>query len=255
VYQGRLRESLRTKRAIQKDMQLPAESVVFLWRIPLVQDDAVVARMFHLLSKDERQRAARFHFERDRRRFVVTRGAVRSVLAGCLDAPAGSLSFTYGERGKPAVVSPPGLPAPAFNVSHSGDLALCAVASDGEIGVDVEELRPVRDALQIAARFFSAREEEAVRHASEKDRPGTFYRIWTRKESYLKAKATGIGAPLNRFSVSTDDKAARLVEVEWDSMEAQRWRLTHLEPAPGYVGALATPFESGGLEWRDWTAE
>ena len=227
---------------------------VHVWRIRLVQPEPVIEALRELLSDDEIERANRFHFQRDRRRFIVTRGAVRTILAKKCGLGPEAIRFVYQERGKPELAAETSEQCGLFfNVSHSGELALCATTTHAELGVDVEQVRTMSDALAVSERFFSSQEREALRRVPPRDLSASFFRIWTRKEAFLKARGLGITMPLDQFSVPLDDSATRLLEVRWDRSETQRWRLTHLEPRHGYTGALATPFWPVRVEWRDWS--
>lgn len=222
-----------------------AADEIHVWRIPLdgvgpSQDEAQA-----LLSADEQERWGRFHFARDRRRFERARVALRVILAAYLDEEARRIRFAFGTHGKPELAEPSG--EVGFNLSHSGDLALLAVAGRREVGVDVEAVRPVCDAEAIAERFFSPAENAALRQLPPQGRLDAFFRCWTRKEAYLKALGEGLARPLDGFDVSLEpDAPARLLKVHADPQEASRWWLTALEPGPGYVGALA----ACGRGWR-----
>lgn len=192
-----------------------------------------------LLSEDERDRADRFHFERDRRRFVAARSILRRSLARYLDAEPAELVFAYGEHGKPSL---PGSDL-SFNVSHSGRLALFAFASGFEIGVDVELLahaRPDNDE-QVAARFFSAREVEALRAYPESERDRGFLRCWTRKEAFVKAHGDGLSLSLQAFDVELAAGAPpALLRTEWSSDEPAEWTMRDVSDlAVEAVAALA----------------
>ncbi|MCL5995999.1 MAG: 4'-phosphopantetheinyl transferase, partial [Chloroflexi bacterium] len=129
---------------------------VHVWRADLDQPDAVLGQLESFLSVDEQARANRFHFERDRGRFVAGRGVLRAIIGTYLDVRPEQVMFRYGQRGKPALAMPlaqgvSGVQGELrFNVSHSHDLALFAFARGQEIGVDLERVRPIVDAEQIA---------------------------------------------------------------------------------------------------------
>jgi 4'-phosphopantetheinyl transferase len=175
----------------------------------------------------------RFRFDRDRDRFIAARAMLRRVLAGLVGADPAELRFLYGRAGKPALST-----GPQFSLSHSDDLGALAVAYDLEIGIDVERLRPIEP--ELADRFFAEDESAALRALAEPARTRAFFACWTRKEAYVKSLGDGLLAPLDRFSVSLDEPA-RLLWVEGDPGAPARWRLAHLEPARGFVGAIAAP--------------
>jgi 4'-phosphopantetheinyl transferase len=224
---------------------------VHVWCATLDRPADETRALARLLSLDERERAERFHFERDRDRFVVGRAILRLILSGYTHASPQGLVFRQGPQGKPALAGEPGAVAVAgalhFNVSHSQGVALYAVACGRHVGVDVEQIRPVDDAEQIAARFFSSAECAALAMLPPDARRQAFFACWTRKEAYVKATGDGLSRPLERFAVSlAPGEAAALLHVEGDPDEARRWRLEALVPTREYVGALAAE----GHSWR-----
>src|SRR5580698_2953692 len=125
----------RTEEAVSEST-LPADRID-VWSVRLDIDAAHVERLRNLLSADERARADRFAFDRDRRRFVVGRGAVRSILASYVGAKPAEVRFTYGPHGKPFLADPPPKDALQFNASGSEELAVCAVTLGQEVGIDI----------------------------------------------------------------------------------------------------------------------
>ena len=185
-----------------------------------------------LLSPDERVRAERYRLDRDRDRFVAGRAGLRRILASEIGADPAALLFAYSKGGKPSLIG-----GPHFSLSHSQDLAALAVSPDRPLGLDIERVRQIDE--DIAGRFFAADEAARLRAVPEHDRTAAFFACWTRKEAYLKATGDGLLAPLDGFSVSLD-LPPRLLRVEGDPAAAARWRFLHLDPAPGFVGAIAT---------------
>lgn len=219
---------------------------VHVWCAALDQSET---NYFPLLSPDERARARRFRFERDRQRFVVGRGSLRVILGDYLNSPPEKLQFEYGEHGKPALAAESPSQTLCFNLAHSGDLALYAVTQGRKIGIDLELIHPVPDAQQLAEQFFSLL-ERAELDALPLDRQlEAFFSGWTRKEAYLKARGDGLAYPLDQFSVSmSPENPARLLKGKDGPQELSRWSLQSLTPAPapGYVAALAVE----GHTWR-----
>ena len=154
-----------------------------------------------LLSVAERQRATRFVHDRDRRRFIVARAQLRRLLGLRLGMRAESVELAYGARGKPALACPGCALDLCFNVSHCGDVAVFAFSHRRQIGIDVEAVRVIGEADQIAARFFSRYENEAYLALNPRDRPIGFLNCWTRKEAFIKAIGDGLYHPLDRFDV------------------------------------------------------
>lgn len=232
----------------------PAAGEVHLWAIRLDPPRARVAALRRLLTPDETARADRFHFERHRRRFTVGRGCLRELLGGYLGRAPDSLRFAYGEKGKPVLTgsAPAASAGLDFNLSNSHELALAAVAVGTALGVDLEHLRPMPDALEIAERFFSPAERRILAAVPAARRDEAFFNCWTRKEAYLKAVGDGLTAPLDRFDVTLEPgEPARFLAIEGDPGAAKRWSLFHLWPAPAYLGALAIPAR-GPWRLRAW---
>jgi 4'-phosphopantetheinyl transferase len=226
---------------------------VHVWRIPLGLPDSQVEILRRTLAPDELSRASRFHFEKDRRHYILARGALRRVLGRYLDVDPGQLGFSYTDYGKPALIASSQPKTLNFNLSHSHQLALIAVTGRGQLGVDVEHVRPVPDLEDLAQRFFSAQEYAALQALPEEEKLRGFFYCWTRKEAYIKARGEGLSVPLNQFDVSlTPGEASRLLSVRGDPQEAARWSLLDLIPAPGYVAALAVERYDGRLYQWGW---
>lgn len=205
---------------------------VLLWTVPL---DAPGSASPELLSPDERQRAARFHFEVHRQRFIAARRALRLILGSCLDADPASLVFRYAPNGKPSL---DGVPL-CFNLSHSAGYALIAVAFGRDLGVDLEEIRPQDDLLALANRFFAPPEQAAVAAAPPAERPATFFRVWTRKEAYLKACGDGLSLALDSFTVSAAPHPGdALLSSARGPSELARWQFHPIPAPPHFAAAL-----------------
>ena len=194
----------------------------------------------HVLDADERRRAARFHFERDRIRYVAAHVALREVVARALGRAPATVRWTYGRHGKPAIVDHPEL---GFNLSHSGDRAVVAIAWRREVGVDLERIAEV-DELEVAKLVFSAAEQAALRERVA-DRRHTFFRIWACKEALVKARGDGLGGPLAAFDVAAQPQAGDvLIANRLDDPRA--WSIRQLDAEPGYAAAIAAV----GSAWR-----
>jgi 4'-phosphopantetheinyl transferase len=193
------------------------------------------------LSDAERRRASRFHFDRDRRRFVVARACLRQLLAARLGTQPESVVLAYGTNGKPRLAQCSADADWRFNVAHCDDVAVYAFSAGSEIGIDVEAIRAVDEADAIAARFFSRRESEVYRALAPADKPLGFFNCWTRKEAFVKALGEGLSMPLDRFDVSlAPGEPAQLLRVESMPGEDSGWRLDSFSPLPGFVAALAS---------------
>jgi 4'-phosphopantetheinyl transferase len=207
---------------------------VHTWRVSLDPPGALLRQLECTLSPDEHERASRFHFQEDRDRFIAARGSLRMILSGYVGLEPGEIRFRYSPYGKP------GLEGLQFNLSHAHLLGLVAVARGRAVGVDIEYHRPALAVEQIARRFFSTGEADALLSLPDEQQPQAFLSCWTRKEAYIKARGEGLSIPLDQFDVSlAPDEPAALLSSRLDPQEAARWTLYHLVPGPGYVGALA----------------
>jgi 4'-phosphopantetheinyl transferase len=182
-----------------------------------------------LLSVDERERAARFHFEKDRQRFTLCRAWLRCILGGRLEVPPQAVVLRPGSHGKPAVDGPW-----QFNLSHSGMWALCAVARGLPVGVDIEAHREMADAEDLAGRFFTPDEAQLVRAGDRRER--RFFTVWTRKEAFVKANGTGFHTDPRGFTAGLD---AQFIE----DRGGRRWGIRNLELVQGHAAALCAPGE------------
>jgi 4'-phosphopantetheinyl transferase len=212
--------------------------VVDLWSASLEPPTPLRVHLGGYLSIDERERAARFVFPRDRNCFVAGRAFLRLLLAQYLATDAASLRFRYGPHGKPALADDrSGL---SFNLAHTDSLAVCALARHGDVGVDVERVRPIPDAEGVAHSFVSPREAAELASVPEPARHRAFFNAWTRKEAFLKALGDGLARPLDSFDVTLKPgDTPRLLRTLGDPEEAGQFSLHSLEPEEGYVAAIA----------------
>lgn len=235
------------------DFDLPANNI-HVWSVELSLPGKQVQRLKQNLSVDELGRAARFHFSKHRDRFIVCRGTLRVILGAYLCQQPADVKFVYGANGKPALAEVPGRRSLYFNLSHSSELALCALKRDSELGIDVELIRPVPEAMQIARRNFSAAECRYL-DAVGQLLPETFFECWTRKEAYIKATGDGLSVPLDEFDVSISSREpARILNIKGDTVRASQWSLYTLRPSGKYVGALAVDGFQGKLSCWRWVA-
>ena len=225
-----------------------AAEAVHVWRIRL-DPPGDQADAWELLSDEERRRANRLVQERHRRRFVAAHSALRRILAGYTARHARELEFTTGEHGKPALATAPGdsRRTVEFNLSHSADLALVAVARERPVGVDLERWEREMDHLALATRFFSPAERESLRALAERrdDLVDGFFAAWSRKEAYLKARGEGVMRGLHHFDVTlVPGEPARVLADRLDSA-IDRWRMRSIVAELDYSAAIvvADPFE------------
>jgi len=210
--------------------------VVHVWQRSLSSLPSEVHACHELLSPDERERASRYRVERARSEFILTRAALRSLLAAYLKRTPQDLVFQATQYGKPFLHGSD----LSFNVSHTDGLALLGFVRRRQIGVDVEKIRPEPEARKLAERFFSSAERRALQDFTGGELQAAFFRCWTRKEAYIKARGEGLSLPLDQFDVQVEAKAGWIdLATRPDPHEAGRWLLCDAQIIPGYTGALA----------------
>lgn len=232
---------------------------VRLWKVPLIVSDETLAGYFCCLSSDEKERANRFRFADDRRRFVVARGTLRHLLGREFARSPQSVTFSYSEYGKPNI-NPPLMASTAeaaasglrdfhFNLSHSGELALCVLGGDRRVGVDIEIIRPIQRLENMMERCLSKAEQKQVESTAEPLR--AFLQRWTCKEAYLKAIGKGLSQSMQ--AVEVDETLSRLLHVPDDCHEGWHLQTVELpEDLPEtYVGALVIA-GNAQMQLNDW---
>jgi 4'-phosphopantetheinyl transferase len=224
---------------------------VDVWKVWLDSAELSSEALPGILAPDEVERARRFHFDRDRIRFIACRTALRTILARYLQMSPIEIRFRYESKGKPEIADAQNSYSLRFNLSHSSGLAVIAVSSGSAVGVDIERFDRKIDCLEIARRFFSMRERQALLAIPASGRQRAFFACWTRKEAFLKATGEGISFGLAEFSVSVAPDVPPLIEeAQADPKAVLRWSLTNLRPGDGYVGTLA--FEAAPCVVERW---
>ncbi len=222
-----------TPETIPEELQA---GVVHLWQRSLHGSEKDISACYELLLPEEREKASRYRVERPRGDYILTRGTLRALLSRYLDTNPQAITFEYTEYGKPFLKNA----VLRFNVSHTEGLALMAFALNREVGVDVEKVRVQADALKISERFFSMNERDILRPMPESELHTAFFRCWTRKEAYIKAKGEGLSLPLHQFDVSLDaDPVQGLIATRPDAEEAARWTIRNVKVETGYAAAIA----------------
>ncbi|MGB2890178.1 MAG: 4'-phosphopantetheinyl transferase superfamily protein [Candidatus Acidiferrales bacterium] len=221
---------------------------VDVWRADLELGPPELYRLRETLSPDELDRAARFYFPEDRQRFIAARGILRDILARYLGCVPAAVDFSYRVFGKPSLASNYTAEGLQFNLSHSGSMALYAVARQREVGIDIERIEPQFAAEGIAEKFFSRNEVARLRSLPSSAQLEGFFNCWTRKEAYVKARGGGLQIPLDSFDVSLapHEEATFLSEGEFG------WSLRALIIDPDYVAAIAVEGNDWQLRLRQW---
>ena len=219
------------------------EKEVHVWCANLEPGADQLAALEETLTDAEVERANRFRFWRQRRRYVAGRGILRVLLGRYLDLNPAEVNLSYNEFGKPFLNTN----RLQFNLSHSEGVALYAFCLAEDIGVDLEKIRAINDAEGIAARFFSPNEYSRLQALPAENRSAAFFACWTRKEAFIKAEGEGLSFPLDDFDVTfSPGEEPRLITLGGSTEKAENWTLFSLVPAAGYAAALAVR----GQEWQ-----
>ena len=215
----------------------PGDGELHVWRFPLV------ARPHHWLSESERERANRYAIERPRQQFLAARGTLRELLAQYLNCDPADVPLGVGPDGKPVLANAD----LHFNVTHSGERGLIAVANR-RVGVDLEHIRPMPNAAGLVERFFGPEEREQFVSLPDEFKLAGFFRGWTCKEALLKAVGTGI-QNVDKCVVDLDPRRPPNI-IRFDHpAERGIWQLVAWEPEPGYAAALASE-DGAAIAWK-----
>jgi 4'-phosphopantetheinyl transferase len=229
---------------------------VHIWHASLEADHTSIDLYRNMLSVDERERAAKFCFEKDRNHFIVARGILRNILSKYLDIKPSELLFKYNEYGKPELVNNRCGEEVYFNLSHSHGLALFAISHYPEIGIDIEYMRADTIKEPIAEHFFSKRESTLLRALPLDLQTEAFFNCWTRKEAYIKAIGKGLSISLDQFEVTLlPGEPAALLSDNQHPQEVCKWTLYNLSPAMCYIGALAVKAIDLSIKHWHWNLE
>ncbi|MBN2511001.1 MAG: 4'-phosphopantetheinyl transferase superfamily protein [Spirochaetales bacterium] len=194
-----------------------------------------VTDLSRLLSKDEKLKAARYVFEKDRKRYTIVRAVLRRILAKQLHCGPEKIVFSYGPQGRPSLMDRENSLPVSFSVSHSGDYSLIAVSESLTVGIDLEHAGRITDIEALAKSFFSPREQDQWRGIAEEDRRDAFFRWWVQKEAFLKWSGQGITGGFSHFhaDVAPGTDGGIFLDDGGDTPAVYVW-----EPFPGYRAAV-----------------
>lgn len=222
------------------DQALPrAHADVEIVVATLAATPAVTRELAALLSAAEQERAERFAVESERRRYFVARGLLRLLLAERLQIAPEAVEIATLVHGKPVLAAPLVESGLCFNLSHSDECVAYAFTQRRSVGIDIERVRALEDADDIAERMFSSREKEAYSKLGRDERPAGFFHCWTRKEAFIKATGEGLSRPLDSFDVSlSPGQEAELLRVGDVPGHSCGWKLRSFAPGGDLVGAI-----------------
>jgi 4'-phosphopantetheinyl transferase len=219
---------------------------VHIWLASYKMFHAQLAELHDLLTVDEAERAARFRFEKDRERFIVTHSMLRKLLASYTGISPDQLAFQHNAYGKPSLSSYPQKELLRFNLSHSQDLIIYAFTCTRDIGIDIEYRRTDIEHEQLARHYFSPFERAELQSLPPSLRQQAFFDCWTRKEAYIKARGQGLSLALASFDVTIQPNApVKLLASRESAHETIRWRFASLPMHSDYAGTVVA-------EGQDW---
>ena len=241
---------LRTPISLQEISWMEAPSSIsincqeiHLWKCFFETELVDSAKFQRLLSNCESQRAARFVYRHDRRRYIFFHGALRTILGAYTHVQPHLLEFSQNKYGKPFILTRDNSCKLQFSLSHSKDIALIAITRDREVGVDVEYIRPMQDAREITRKYFSCVERRIMLQLEDDVFNEMFFVCWTQKEAFIKAIGRGFSFSLDQFTVPIFGSNKKV-----NCRESGAWRYESFTVHPGYVGALASKKGSGQLD-------
>ena len=203
------------------------------------------------LSETEQKRADKYKFPKDRYRWLIRIGVLRTLISYYLSIDSKLIRFGANQYGKPFIENRHPGHLLEFNLSHSNDMVLYAFSFGRRVGVDIEYMRPIKDMDTLIESNFSSNEKDEFAALPIDKRQAAFYHCWTQKEAFVKALGEGLSRGLDQFDVSvTPDSPAALKRTVWDQEEAGRWSLTAIHSIPGYAAALAVEGSGWVLQCR-----
>ena len=222
-------------RNVKRTLQMSRSATVHLYFGEIARLAAQQTELTRVLSGEELARADRFKRDRDRRCYLISRAALRHLLAGYTGRAAAAINFLEGPQGKPSIER-----GPAFNLSHAGGYFLIGIADSGDLGVDIEAVKRIENLDQLAARCFSTAELAEYATYAGDSRSRAFFRAWTRKEAFIKALGGGLSIPLDSFSVTLAERDGNtLLAIDPQHRRPQTWTILPLALHEALEGAVA----------------
>lgn len=235
------------------DLPVLEKNDVHIWRANLDIPATEIEKYSNYLSEDEIARANKFRFPQHRQRFMVARSILRQLLGIYLDICPKTIVFEYSDRGKPQLAKFNNGRQLQFNLSHSQGYALYGFTQNNFIGVDLEYLREMPDAVKIARRFFSPREFQFIASLDRERQTKVFFQLWTAKEAYLKAIGTGLAGSLAAVDITLDSaENVSLLAIDGDESSIEDWSLYSCVPASDCVATIAIKTQTGDRQLNFW---
>ncbi len=224
---------------------------VDVWKVSKEAHENRLDQYWSILNKEERERALKFRFEKDRNCSIIARGVLRNLISEYTSLDAKNVHFEFGTNGKPYICHHNSI---QFNVSHAADAIVFGFTKSHILGIDVECTEGDLDVENVAKAFFSDTEVKSLLKLDRVYHKQAFYNCWTRKEAFIKAEGSGLSFPLKEFSVSLESPiVAELLETHWNKNEKDKWTLTAFTPAKNYIGALAVKGKINNINYYAYT--
>lgn len=213
---------------------------VHIWRAFFDVWQAEIPRLTSVLSADEKERARRFYFEKDRSASIISRSLLRILLGRYCSLDPEHIAFNYNKYGKPTLIQDNQQVPIYFNLAHSHNTVVYAFTFIDAVGIDVEYIRSNIEYEELAQHYFSPSEVAQLQAVSDTQKPQTFYAGWARKEAYIKARGKGLSIALDSFDVTLrPDVPAKLVACREEPQAVESWSLYELPAEEHYASALA----------------
>lgn len=212
------------------------EQNIVVWMTQISASQDALQSLEPCLDARDRKRAARFHFAEDRARYVLGRGLARKILGHYLSQSPETIEFAYTDRGRPYF---PGDEAMCFSITHARDLVAVALTANARVGIDIEHMERKLNLKELAERILSAKDFCKFEALPESEKVAAFFRVWTRKEAYLKATGEGITDALKKISVSMRTEEMGMITDTRDEAAAKKWRMHSLTLPENYMGCVA----------------
>jgi 4'-phosphopantetheinyl transferase len=236
------------KQASEHPLLAPQD--VHIWRAFFDVWQPEIPRLISVLSVDEKERASRFYFEKDRSASIISRSLLRILLGRYCSLDPQNIEFSYNEYGKPTLVADKQLAPMFFNLAHSHNTVVYAFTSINSVGIDVEYMRSNIEYEQLAQSYFSSSEVAELQAVPDAQKSQTFYAGWTRKEAYIKARGKGLSIALDSFDVTLQPGVpAKLIACREEPQAVQNWSLYALPAEDQYASALALKGQCKALQY------
>lgn len=218
-----------------KNLREISDNEIHIYQTYLDKPPSEIDNFRKILSQDELQKADRYKFDSDRNNYITCRAILRNILSQYSDFSPDEIIFSYTDKGKPYLNGN----EIKFNLAHTNSYAAYAIIKEKEVGIDLEYVRRIPDALKIASRYFSSAEINELKEISETELDRAFLNCWTRKEAFIKATGDGLSYPLADFSISLNSDLPEILYIKGKLSEIKEWSLYNVKVESDYVSSLA----------------